>query len=488
MAPPSKVILRTIRELSLNNANGVLIIVPANTGDLLNFGLAAERALNDNISVKLLAVSDNFDKRLPKVCRSGLSGVILVYKIAGSLSVKEKSLNDIFYFCEQVVKNIISFEIISLDFEKSKSSTNIWITEQNTKKVTDIRRDICQKIVDDIYSENIESEQDEEKFCIKPQEKIIVLLNNCGGFGKTEEYIFLKELLNILQPLEITVVRFYCGNFMKCTQKMKLSVTILKVFNQDVLTSLDEPCSVAGWKNVYQYSFLTLESPFSGNLKRKDRLTPPVRGPKLPDRVANVLLLSTQFACDALISCERQLNIVDSEICDGDAGTRLKNTAKVLLKRIRDDKLITNYPFTFFESLSKILEATVGGTAGCIYSILFEAAGNCFGGFCENDEVTPFMWLKALEVATRALKRYGNIEFGDGTMYDPIFICAATVREELEAGQNYIDAFGKGVIAAEEIAQKTKKFKQKYPDSGAHAVGIWMRAAYEGVKLRCPIE
>lgn len=73
-------------------------------------------------------------------------------------------------------------------------------------------------------------------------------------------------------------------------------------------------------------------------------------------------------------------------------------------------------------------------------------------------------------------------------MYDPIHICAATVREELEAGSDYIQAFGKGVTAAEEIAQKMKKSGQKHPDSGAHAVGIWMRAVFEGVKLRCPIE
>lgn len=84
----------------------------------------------------------------------------------------------------------------------------------------------------------------------------------------------------------------------------------------------------------------------------------------------------------------------------------MKVAAKVLLKRMKDNKLITNYPFTFFESLSKLLEGSVGGTVGCIYSILFEAAGNCFGGFCENDEVTPLMWLKALEVASKALKRY----------------------------------------------------------------------------------
>lgn len=28
----------------------------------------------------------------------------------------------------------------------------------------------------------------------------------------------------------------------------------------------------------------------------------------------------------------------------------------------------------------------------------------------------------------------------------------------------------------------------KYPDPGAHAVGIWMRGAYEGVKLKLGCE
>lgn len=83
--------------------------------------------------------------------------------------------------------------------------------------------------------------------------------------------------------------------------------------------------------------------------------------------------------------------------------------------------------------------------------------------------------------------RYGNINFGDGTMYDPLCACATVTRKELEQGSDYIKAFQQGVLAAEEVGQKTKKLTQKYPDSGAHAVGIWMRAVLEGVKLRCPI-
>lgn len=62
-----------------------------------------------------------------------------------------------------------------------------------------------------------------------------------------------------------------------------------------------------------QGCFLTVEHPIRGRLTRKERLSPPIRGPKLTERVANTLLYSTQFACDALLSCEKQLNTIDSE-------------------------------------------------------------------------------------------------------------------------------------------------------------------------------
>lgn len=67
-------------------------------------------------------------------------------------------------------------------------------------------------------------------------------------------------------------------------------------------------------------------------------------------------------------------------------------------------------------------------------------------------------------------------------MYDPIYSFIKVARIELEAGKKFIDAFGKAVEAAEYAALVTKK-EHRYPDSGAHAVGIWMRAVIEGVKL-----
>lgn len=70
-------------------------------------------------------------------------------------------------------------------------------------------------------------------------------------------------------------------------------------------------------------------------------------------------------------------------------------------------------------------------------------------------------------------------------MFDPLNACAKVVEESLTNNVNEVEAFGNGVAAAEETAQKTKLANRKYPDPGAHAVGIWLRALYEGVKLRC---
>lgn len=63
-------------------------------------------------------------------------------------------------------------------------------------------------------------------------------------------------------------------------------------------------------QGCYNVSF---EQPIKGQLVKKDQLSPPIRGPKLCSKVANILLYATQFACDSLISCEKQLNTIDAE-------------------------------------------------------------------------------------------------------------------------------------------------------------------------------
>lgn len=149
---------------------------------------------------------------------------------------------------------------------------------------------------------------------------------------------------------------------------------------------------------------MDIEDRLPATIKNYARNTPALQGPKLGGKQANVLYLVTQFACDALISCEKQLNTIDAERGDGDTGSRIKQGAEAILKELSLKRLKTTHPFTFFEYISRLLEVTMGGVLGTIYSIFFEAAAKPFSDLPETSTADANVWLQSLRCAIEALK------------------------------------------------------------------------------------
>jgi dihydroxyacetone kinase len=70
---------------------GVLVIVMNYTGDVLNFGMAVEKARAAGIEVDMVVVGDDAGvgrAKGGKVGRRGIAGTVLVQKIAGALAAK----------------------------------------------------------------------------------------------------------------------------------------------------------------------------------------------------------------------------------------------------------------------------------------------------------------------------------------------------------------------------------------------------------------
>ncbi|OAD51974.1 hypothetical protein WN48_03526, partial [Eufriesea mexicana] len=88
------------------------------------------------------------------------------------------------------------------------------------------------------------------------------------------------------------------------------------------------------------------------------------------------------------------------------------------------------------------------------------------------------MACEAIMTCTKLLDKIGE-EYGNRD-YD--------LQNALNRNVDPIDAFGIAVKAAENFTTSvlyTQTFhKFKFPNPQAHAIGIWMRAAYEGTKLK----
>jgi dihydroxyacetone kinase len=73
----------------VENSKGVLIMTMNYTGDVLNFGMAAEKAKAAGIKAEFFAINDDVGvgrTKGGKVGRRGIGGGIMVMKIAGALA------------------------------------------------------------------------------------------------------------------------------------------------------------------------------------------------------------------------------------------------------------------------------------------------------------------------------------------------------------------------------------------------------------------
>ena len=89
-SPGAEQVRRCILE-RVDKKKGVLVVVMNYTGDVLNFGMAVEKAKASGIDVEMVVVGDDAGvgrAQGGKVGRRGIAGTVLVQKAAGALAAK----------------------------------------------------------------------------------------------------------------------------------------------------------------------------------------------------------------------------------------------------------------------------------------------------------------------------------------------------------------------------------------------------------------
>lgn len=110
-ASPSAEQIRTAIMSRVDLEKGVLVTVMNYTGDVLNFGMAVEKARAAGVKVEMVVVADDVGvgrAKAGKVGRRGIAGTVLVLKIAGALAQLGYSLEDVAAVTRLTAKNIVS--------------------------------------------------------------------------------------------------------------------------------------------------------------------------------------------------------------------------------------------------------------------------------------------------------------------------------------------------------------------------------------------
>lgn len=314
---------------------------------------------------------------------------------------------------------------------------------------------------------------------------------NFLGCSQIQGNIFILEFLQQIEINKLKIKRIYVKEFTTYSNYNGFHICLLNLsLTTDLIKYLDFPTPISAWPKVLITEVIKIEEnkkkiitsgKYNKNINWYDLN---LQGPTMNYETGQAFLSIISMACEAIIVCTEQLNKMDQEY--GNYGTSLARGAKAIQNDIQKNKISGTNLYITFTQISHIIQRTVGGLQGGLYSYFFYNVAKAFSKYQNDKEITIDMWLHVLTIANKALEQIKISSINNDILLTILITIQIDLENALNKNMDPFDAFGVAVKAAENFNTNilhTHSFHEfKYPQ--AHAIGIWMRAAYEGTKLK----
>ena len=224
-----------------DSGKGVLLIVKNYTGDALNFDMAKELAAMDDIEVESVIVDDDIavENSTYTAGKRGVAGTVLVHKIVGDAARNGASLAAT-KTIGLALRAATVPEVGKPGFELGEDEIEYGVgihgepgyrrEKMQPSKV--LAKELVTKILDD-YS-NLPKEAG-------------VLVNGMGGTPLMEQFVFMNDVLALLEERGVNVVFRKVGNFMTSLDMQGLSLTLIDLTETQWKDSLESNVQTISW-------------------------------------------------------------------------------------------------------------------------------------------------------------------------------------------------------------------------------------------------
>ncbi|KAE8133482.1 Dak1 domain-containing protein [Aspergillus pseudotamarii] len=508
-ASPSAVQIRKAALDYVDNEQGVLIIPMNYTGDVLNFGMAAEKARAAGIKTEFFAINDDAGvgkKKGGKVGRRGIGGGILVLKIVSALAETGASLEEIHRVAKQA-NSLLATVGSSLEHVHIPGRP----TSEDTIPVGEVEvgmgihnepgshrmKFTLPELVKTMLFQILDHNDPDRAFITREQgDEFVLLINNLGGVSSLELSGITDEVYRQLErDYSIKPVRVIQGTFLTSLNGLGFSASLLKLADNGLgagksfLELLDAPAEAVGWSAPIPTSTWDRRTDAPVELKKTKLAEEQPSNVKLdPATIRKVLGAGLR----RIIDVEPMVTRYDTIVGDGDCGVGLKRGAEAVLALLEDNlSSLDDDVVKTVNRIVTIVENTMDGTSGAIYAIFLNALVH---GLREQDKgkttpATAEIWGEALKYSLGALGKYTPAKPGDRTMIDALVPFCATLRDTKD-----VHAAAK---AAQEGTEATKSMKAslgrsvyvggedewvgKVPDPGAYGLSEFFTGLVEAI-------
>ena len=478
-SPSVSSILAAIRAVNLNK-NGVLLIVKNYTGDVLNFGMACERANSEGFPTKMLVVADDkallADKGITGA--RGVAGTVFFHKILGTAASRGMSLDDLMELGKSLQPKIgtmgVALDSVTipgattmnnrLDYKTMELGLGIHGEAGTRPSPVLTADDIAPLLIQPISP---------------PSGDLVVMINNLGGTSNFELSILTQSIVKTLESSSKNkVCRLYVGSYMTSFDMRGASLTIFSNATAQELELLDEDTDALSWTKADVWQSTSAEEQRPSFTEVPEVPAPSVKDiyedlPCMDSMMQEQLALYITNACLEVIKEEPTLTQYDVIVGDGDCGITLKRGATEILNRISNDTLNFHHVSPLMASLADAISSSMGGTSGILMELMFRKMSTAL------KTSTSVEMAQAFVIGVEAVSEYGGATLGCRTMLDALIPAATTYLETNDLAL--------AASAAEDGAQLTATMAtasagrsnylhsdtlQGTPDPGAHAAAL----------------
>ncbi|MGO3795976.1 MAG: dihydroxyacetone kinase family protein [Pauljensenia sp.] len=472
-----------------DQGKGVILTFGNYAGDVMNFGIAAERLRREGIDTRIVLVTDDVASSPEESKRRGIAGDFTVFKAMGAAAAAGYDLDEVERVGRAANAATRSFGVAFSGctmpgagaplFTVPKGQMGVGLGTHGEPGIHDAplgtADELAELLVDGILDDAPQTST----------RKVGVIVNGLGTTKYEELFLLWGAIAPRLRAAGLEPLDVEVGELVTSLDMGGCSLTLMWLDDE-----LETMWAADAYAPAYRKSHAAiagLRPPRIGAAAatQEEAPVPSAAGAS----AAPVVLEALSRVSAVLHEQEVFLGGIDAIAGDGDHG---RGMVKGVDAALRAAEKTTGGPGWLLRTAGRAWAAEAGGTSGVLWGAGLEAAGNALDDGA--DGYGPGDVVAAVDAFAGAITDLGRAEVGDKTIVDALVPFLATLRAEVSEGVNAAQAWERAADVAIRAAAATAPLTPKLgrarpladksvgtPDAGATSFGLIVEAVSEVV-------
>lgn len=484
-SPSTAAVARVCRHA--DQGGGILLGFGNYAGDVLNFGVAAERLRAEGIDVRIVPVTDDVASAPMDAAakRRGIAGDLVVFKIAGAAAEAGMNLDEVERVTRHANDRTVSFGVAFKGCTLPGANGPLFTVPHGQMALgLGIHGEPGIKEEAIVPAKDLANLLTEKLLVERPAgtTRVGVVLNGLGATKYEELFVLWTSVSTFLKDAGLDVVAPEAGEFVTSLDMQGCSLTLLWL--DDELESLwsaacDTPVLRRGATFATESATDALDD-IEGKM-----VFAPASGASKEAGTCVAGLLSSIAA--ALKDAEDELGRIDAQAGDGDHGQGMRRGSAAALDAANAAVAAGAGAASVLAVAGDAWADRAGGTSGAIWGLLLRSWSNALS---DSGAIETGAAVKGARLALEGVTRLGRAQLGDKTLVDALIPFVETLEHEAASGKSLPEAWSLAADAAKSAADATSALTPKlgrarplaeksigHPDAGAISLALVARVA-----------